>query len=147
MEFTGISNQSVEIKIDSFDLDTEKERDNYNSTWLNIYLNVKSDFGDWQRTEPILLPWEFKNIVKWLTDLANNNVTKSVLQFIEPNLSFHLIDNDNDLKKIQIVFTLESKPPLADENIKYFVDCLLTNDELLEKATELKGELDKYPAW
>ena len=147
MEFTGISNQSVEIKIDSFDLDTEKERDNYNSTWLNIYLNVKSDFGDWQTTEPILLPWEFKNIIKWLTDLANNNVTKSVLQFIEPNLSFHLIDNDKDLKKIQIVFTLESKPPLADEKIKYFVDCLLTNDELLEKATELKGELDKYPAW
>lgn len=144
--FPGIDNQSVELKITSYQFPNETVLGDYDANWLDVYLNVKSNDGHWQTVDPSLLTWDVERIVKWLSDLADNKtVQDESLEFIEHNLSFHLLDNRSEVKGIRISFDLESRPQSATDEKLYFVDCLLTNDLLRQLAQDLMTELSKFP--
>jgi len=146
MIFNGINNQTVEIKITNYQFPNETD-DDYDKNWLNIYLKVRSDVGNWQTIDPSLTTWEIKEIIDWFNMLSKGLISKDLeLNFIEPNLSFELLENGNgSLKMFRINFNLESRPQSATDDKKYFVDCLADNQELKRIADELKTELDKYP--
>ena len=146
MILNGINNQTVEIKITNYQFPNEIA-DYYDKNWLNIYLKVKSNVGNWQTIDPSLLTREVKEVINWFTMLSKNLVSKEKeLNFIEPNLSFELLENSNNsLKLFRINFKLESRPKSAKADKKYFVDCLADNRELKRIADELKTELEKYP--
>ena len=146
MILNGINNQTVEIKITNYQFPNETDCD-YDRNWLNIYLKVKSDVGNWQTIDPSLITWEVKEIIDWFNTLSKDLVPKDLeLSFIEPNLSFELLENSNgSLKMFRINFNLESRPQSATDDKEYFVDCLADNQELKRIADELKTELDKYP--
>ena len=145
MILNGINNQTVEIKITNYQFPSETDDDDKN--WLNIYLKVKSDVGNWQTIDPSLTTWEVKEIIDWFNALSKDFVPKDLeLSFIEPNLSFELFENGNDpLKLFRINFNLESRPKSATDDKEYFVDCLANNQELKRIADDLKTELEKYP--
>ena len=146
MILNGINNQTVEIKISNYQFPSETD-DDWDKNWLNIYLKVKSDVGNWQTIDPSLTTWEVNELINWFNTLSKDRLPEyRQLRFTEPNLSFELLDsNRKSLKMFRINFRLELRPQSAKEDKEYFVDCLVDNQELRQISDELKIELDKYP--
>ena len=145
MIFNGTHNQTVEIQIANYQF--PNSTDYWDKNWLHIYLNVKSDIGNWQTIDPSLTTWEVSELINWFDTLSRNvTPTYLTLEFTEPNLSFELLDSkDQALKMFRIKFDLESRPQSAIDGKEYFIDCLANNQELKRIADELRIELDKYP--
>ena len=146
MTFNGIDNQIVEIKITNYQYPGNNEGD-WDSNWLNIYLNVISNIGNRQTVDASLTTWEVQVLINWFYMLSNDEKPEYLdLSFTEPNLSFELLDNLNKAqKKFRIKFNLESRPKSATDDKEYFVDCLADSNELKRLAIELETELIKYP--
>ena len=146
MTFKGINDQSVELKITNYQFPENADGD-WDSNWLNIYLKVKSDVGNWQTVDPSLTTWDVKSLINWFDNLSNNiqPVCKDIC-FLEPNISFELMDSfDPKSKTIRIKFNLESRPQSATDEKDYFVDLIVDNDELKGIVLDLQKELEKYP--
>jgi hypothetical protein len=146
MIIEGTNNQSVEIKIINYQF-PDIAYNIYDSNWLNIYLNVKSNLGNWQTIDPSLLTKEVQDLIFWFENLARNEKPKWLDQeFTEPNLAFYLLNSHKSaIKKIKIVFSLESRPNPADDSKEYFVEFHASNSKLIEIANEFRYELAKYP--
>jgi hypothetical protein len=146
MTFIGIDDQTVELKITNYQFPQTTTPGDYDSNWLNIYINVKSKLGHWHTIDPSLLTWEVEKLITWLLDLSVNKIVESnSLEFIEPNLSFHLLKNDTELKSVRIKFDLESRPKSANDNIMYFVDGLFSNEVLRKLSDDLTKDLSEFP--
>ncbi len=143
MELKGINNQTVELKITRYQFPNIKQEPQ-DSSWLNIFINVKSDQGNWQTVDPSLMVSEFKELIQWFRDLSNNKDEENKdLYFMEPNLGFELVKIKNGIKYIKIIFSAESKPKSAKEGNEYFVDFEYSNEELNQIADKLDGELNQ----
>ena len=147
MNFSGIENQSVELKIVNYEFPNNKNGDDYDNNWLNVFIKVDSKVGKWQTVDPSLLTWEVMELITWFSYLSENRkVRYELLEFIEPNLSFELISKyDSEIKIIRIHFKLELRPQSASDDIEYFIDCELNKDDLKQIAADLSKELEKYP--
>jgi len=144
MIFYGIDNQTVDFRITNYEF-PKISNDEYDNNWLLIYLKVKSKLGNWQTIDPSLLTYEIKELIDWFDALLQNKQSKYVnLNFIEPNLSFELLENVSELK-FRIKFNLESKPQSAKENEEYYVDCVVNEHELKRIIDELEKKSAKYP--
>ena len=146
MTFNCIDNQTVELRITNYQYPEIIDGD-WDSNWLNIYLNIKSNVGHWQTVDPSLTTWEVQDLIIWFYELSKNNRPKyNEQEFTESNLSFELLNSFDSLeKKIRIKFALESRPQSATDDKEYFVDFVTNNNELLKISTDLKLELKKYP--
>lgn len=146
MKIDGINSQTVELRIVNYQFPYTLDRD-YDGNWLNIYLSVDSQLGKWQITDPSLLTWEVEELVDWLLTLSNNlEPNYRHLEFIEPNLSFELLNYPTDLvKQIKLAFQLESRPKSAKEDDEYFVIFEADRDYLKQLASDLTSELKRYP--
>ena len=146
MIIKGIDNQTVELKITNYQYPTSLDRD-WDGNWLNIYLKVESKIGNWQTVDPSLLTWEVQTLIDWFNELSANKKPEYLEQvFIEPNISFHLLNSCSDLEKqIKIRFDLESRPKNADDEIEYYVILIANNAELKKLAENLENELKIYP--
>lgn len=145
MIFKGINNQFLEFKIDNYEF-PEEESDYYDSNWLEIKMIVKSDLGNWETIDPALLTHEFESLIDWFDKLSKNEkVENELMDFIEPNIAFELLNNDNQVKRIRISFDLESRPKNANDEIDYFIDCDLDLIDLKRIFYNLKSELNRFP--
>ncbi len=145
MILKGVNNQKVELKIDGYQFPEQNKSQDESLSWLNIYVNVHSSFGNWEILDPSLTTTEFSELIKWFKDLSLNiKPGDSSLYFTEPNLEFTLLGSTLDLKNIRLIFNAESKPKLANEGQDYYVDFAFTNDELSKIADGLEVELKKY---
>jgi hypothetical protein len=146
MTFTGIDNQTVELKITNYQYPDINDGD-WDGNWLNIYLNVKSKVGHWQTVDPSLTTWEVQDLVNWLDTLSKNSRPEyTSMSFTEPNLSFELLNGFNaDKKTFKIKFNLEFRPQSATDDKEYFVDVIADNFELKRLSIELRNELNKHP--
>lgn len=146
MIFTGIDNQTVEFGITNYQFPDNNYGD-WDGNWLNIYLKVDSNLGKWQTIDPSLTTWEVQGIIDWFDDLSKNNEPEyRLMTFTEPNLTFELLNEPTDKKKlIRINFDLEFKPKSAKDDKEYYVDLLTENEELNKLRDGLKNELNKYP--
>ncbi len=146
MTFKGINDQSVELKITNYQFPENTDGD-WDSNWLNIYLKVKSDVGNWQTVDPSLTTWDVKSLINWFDNLSKNIQPEcTYICFLEPNISFELLDSfDSKTKTIRIKFNLEIRPQSATDEKDYFVDFIADNNELNSIALDLQKELEKYP--
>lgn len=146
MILNGIENQKVELRIHNYQFPDSTDKD-YDGNWLHIYLKVESKAGNWQTIDPSLLTWEVQEIIDWFKDLSQDNEPKNIeLNFIEPNLSFKLMNKvKSQTKLIRINFDLESRPKSAKDEVEYYVDFCLTNFELEKTAKEFEIDLSKFP--
>jgi len=146
MTFKGINNQLVELKITNYQFPENTDGD-WDSNWLTIYLKVKSNVGNWQTIDPSLTTWDVKRLITWFDNLSNNIQPECKdICFLEPNISFELIDIfDSKSKIIKIKFNHESRPQSAKNEKDYFVDFIANNDELKSIVLDLQKELEKYP--
>jgi hypothetical protein len=146
MIFKGINNQTVELKIINYQYPASHDKD-WDGNWLNIYIKVNSQVGNWQTVDPSLTTWEFQELIDWFQDLSNNKKQKwDEMGFTEPNLSFCLLNDYNDkIKAIRIKFDLESRPKSATNEKEYFVDIDCDKNELDIIVNDLNSELKRYP--
>jgi len=145
MIFYGIDNQTVDFRITNYEF-PKISNDEYDDNWLLIYLEVESKFGNWQTIDPSLLTWEVKELIDWFNILLQGKQPKHIdLNFMEPDLSFELLENVNEFAKYRINFDLESKLQSAKGYEEYYVDCLADKQELKRIVEELEKELAKYP--
>ncbi|WP_047451725.1 hypothetical protein [Alistipes sp. ZOR0009] len=146
MIFKGIDDQSVEFRITNYQYPEIKEG-GWDGNWLNVYLKVKSNCGNWQTVDPSLTTWEVQGLIKWFETLSKNERLEHLEKnFTEPNLSFELLDNQNNaLKTFRIKFDLESRPESASDDKQYYVDCIADNEELHRIMNDLRIELERYP--
>lgn len=146
MIFYGQDNSTVEFKVMNYEFpnSTDKQED---GNWLVIYLKVDCQFGQWQAVHPSLLTWNIQELIDWFSDLSNNNSVKWTDQeFIEPNISFHLLNSYNaDIKQIKIKFDLELRPKNANDEIEYFINFQADSMKLKEISNQLGEELKKFP--
>jgi len=146
MKFNCEDNQTVELKIHNYQFPNSLDKE-YDGNWLNIYLKVESKVGHWQTIDPSLLTWDITELIKWFRRLVYNDktITKEK-EFIEPNISFYLLNELTDQEKIiKIKFDLESRPKSAKEEIEYSVIFIADKTELERIAYELETELQKFP--
>lgn len=146
MTFKGIDNQTVEFIITNYQYPEIKEG-GWDGNWLNIYLKVKSNFGNWQTVDPSLTTWEVQGLINWFEKLSKNEKLENPERtFTELNLSFVFLGlQDNTSKLFRINFDLESRPESAIDDKEYYVDCIANNDELIIIMKDLRNELEKYP--
>ncbi len=146
MEFRGVDNQTVELKITNYQFPKSLDKD-WDGNWLNIYIKVDSKVGKWQTIDPSLTTWEVQELIDWFTDLSNDLEPKWIdMEFTEPNLSFYLLNDFNLSKKqIRIKLDLECRPKSAKEDKEYFVDFEFNNSDLKKISSDLMAELKKYP--
>jgi hypothetical protein len=146
MIFTGLDNQTVELKITNYQFPDINDGD-WDGNWLNIYLNVKSKVGNWQTVDPSLTTWEVQELINWFDTLSKNSRPEYTdMSFTETNLSFELLNEFNTDKKIfRVKFNNESRPQSAIDDTEYFIDINADNTELKRISIDLKNELNKYP--
>jgi len=125
MTFTGIDNQTVELKITNYQYPDINDGD-WDGNWLNIYLDVKSKVGHWQTVDPSLTTWEVQELINWFDTLSINLQPEYAdMSFTEPNLSFELLNDFKAVKKtFRLKFNLESRPQSATDDKEYFVDII-----------------------
>ena len=147
MKFRGIENQSVELRIVSYEFPNNKNGDYYDNNWLNVFIKVDSKIEKWQTIDPSLLTREVMELISWFSYLSENReVRYTLMEFIEPNLSFELISKyDSEIKNIRIHFKLESRPKSATDDGECFVDCKLNKNDLKQIVVDLSKEIEKYP--
>jgi hypothetical protein len=143
-----IDNQIVEMKIIGYEFpDLKYADDNNDRNWLKIYLNVKANIGNWSNIDSALMTVEVEQLIRWFSELSDNKEPESNLNyFLEPNISFDLLNKFNDnIKLIRITFDQEFLPKNSNDDDDYFVDFEADNVELKRLAEDLKTELEKYP--
>lgn len=140
MKILGINSQTVELRVTNYQFPETSDRD-YDGNWLNIYLNVNSELGKWQTIDPSLLTWELEELINWFLTLSNNREPECRhLEFIEPNLSFELLNDTTDsVKQIKLVFHLESRPQSAKEDDEYYVIFEANREYLNQLANDLSS--------
>ena len=145
MLIAGKDGQQVDIKILGYQY-PDNSNNEWDANWLRIYLNVKSNVGQWQTVDPSLTSWEFKQLTEWFADLASDKKTiQNEITFTEPNLSFYIIKKPGDRKIIQIRFDLESRPQSSSDDKDYFIDFNFSKQDLATISADLKKEYDKFP--
>jgi hypothetical protein len=146
MTFTGIDNQTVELKVINYQY-PEITNGDWDSNWLNIYIKVISKLGHWETVDPSLTTWDLKRLIHWFDNLSNNIRPEYIdICFLEPNISFELTNNfDSEIKTIKIKFDLEFRPQSAVDDIEYFVAFTADNNLIKSLTSDLNKELEKYP--
>lgn len=146
MIFTGVDNQTVELNILNYQFPDTNDR-HWDGNWLNVYLHVESNVGNWETVDPSMTTWELQELIDWFDTLARNaRPTYNDMSFLEPNLSFELLnDVTADRKIIRVRFDFESRPQFALRGIEYFVDIDADNAELQRITNGLRNELNNYP--
>lgn len=145
MIFKGIENESVEMKVLGYQFPHVDKPDDYDANWLRIYTKVVSNKGNWQTVDSSLLTWDVERLSEWFKKLSIDNSEEKNIDFLEPNLAFQLIEVESEIKKIRLIFELESRPMNASSDVSYFVDFLFDNEQLLTLSKELEEYLNRYP--
>ena len=144
MVFKGINNQSIELNIINYqypDLIDEP----HDRNWLIVNVKVRSNFGDWEATDPALLTFDFEKMIEWFDKLSNNIEPKDTeLIFTEPSFLLFLENSwEDEIKKIKIELDLELR--MKGFSPECYVDIHANNEELEQISMDLRNELSKFP--
>jgi len=140
MIFYGINNQKVEIAIINYEVPptsfgyNNEEHDGFDD-WLEIKVNIISDFGNYDHISSIFLIYEVENLIYWLDKLSKNKQTRNnCVTTTEDYFYFELLNKYNDkVKRFKIFFK---------EKEDSYVECFANNKELRKYSKELSYELN-----
>ncbi|MDR0443872.1 MAG: hypothetical protein LBH44_10740 [Treponema sp.] len=144
MKFDCINNQFVELKIIGYQF-PEILDDEWDSNWLNVYINVKSIKKYWNVTDPAITTFELRSLIYWLKNISENKIIKNRnMNFTEPNISFQLMNEfGSDIKRIKINFRMEFSP--LKKGTECDIELTANNTQLKNYAEKLEYELSEYP--
>jgi len=121
-------------------------KDYWDSNWLEISVRVRSSLGSWQAVHPCLLAFEAHDLASWLASVAEDQAEEAVAEFMEPCLSFKLLESSRELVLLRISFELELRPPWVDKFAgEVHVDFRLSHEDVREAAKSVSGALGQFP--
>jgi hypothetical protein len=122
--------------------------DPYDSNWLVIRIEVEHPKGRWETQTPCLLTSELAKLADWLEAINEEEYPKPTLQFIEPNLSFHIIELDRNSRRLRIYFEFGMRPDWADEwhiQKDLWVEFKIADLALSTAIQSLREQLARFP--
>jgi hypothetical protein len=122
----------------------------YDSNWLVIEVDVKNSEGSWKVVNPSLLTWEAEELYNWILAISKKESVEPVRDFYEPNLTFRLIESDDNTNIIRINFGAESRPPWVKkippwEENKSWVKIEISREDLFKAVKDLGAQLKQFP--
>src|SRR4051794_31710684 len=66
---------------------------------------------EWSSGDPSLQTWEVQRLADWLEGIADGNYEDNLEYFIEPNISFQLLESPGQKVRLKIVLDCESRAP------------------------------------
>ena len=136
MVFWGKNNQKVELKILNYEFPPTAFGYNKDlaNDWIEIGINIESDFGTYSHTSSIFVIYEIESLIAWLNKLSKNiRVEKLWNRTIEDYFEFELLNSYNaNEKNIKIIFR---------EGQKYYIEFIADNKLLHIYAKQLSSEL------
>lgn len=122
------------------------------SNWLQVRLNVQHPRGNWRRMEPCLTTSDLSALISWFEAIQRMSEIESPLEFMEPNLSFAFI-HDNDAPAIRVFFELECRPPWApaldddveDDEGTVYIDFAVDDVQISANIAALQAQLVRTP--
>ncbi|CAN5877238.1 hypothetical protein BH24DEI2_BH24DEI2_01590 [soil metagenome] len=147
MKLSEGDNTSLELTVAGYEF-PNLENEPYDSDWLYITIRVTHPRGSWTSTDPSLLTDEVAPLADWLEAIADVRTVESETGFIEPNLSFVLLEGD--VRKVRVYFELESRPSWAAAAWAGLEDLWLefavVPDMLRDAAASLRSQSAKFPS-
>ncbi len=148
MYFTSVDGSSFALKILSYQF-PHLEREDYDSNWLNVRIDVITQDYSWSATEPSLLTYEVARLAEWLDAVKQGESVEDEIGFIEPCLWFKLTNDNGTAKSLQIHFELEYRPDQSRmEKMRErlcFVEFSLAEIDLEQASASLRSQLSNYP--
>lgn len=132
------------------------ERD-WDANWLIIEGAVKSGDQEWTFRHPCLTTWEARELSDWLRAIADGsrqpapvdpeNGSGGLLSFTEPNIAFAYQRNTSEAATLRVYLSLEALPSsmTGTDNFEYFVELVLTREDLAIAADTWDDELRAFP--
>jgi len=146
MKLTGEEGVAFELTVESYEF-PEIEDEPWDSNWLLVRGRIKHPRGSWSFFEPCLTTWEIELIARWLERLVTGEVSRSALDFNEPNLRF--LFAVQPVFAVEVRFAYECAPPWIDPEIPTMegVGVLfpLSFNDLKEAARNLRQNLLRFP--
>ena len=143
MRLTADNGNSIEIRVEGYEFPdvTPQGADDYDANWLRIHGRVVNGSDAWEFRDPCLTTWEAHALISWFREASEGNGAAAI-DFIEPGLSFQVIDADARSRALTLVLTRETAQP---GNISSEISLLLPAASLARAADELASELKDYP--
>lgn len=145
MLLSGDDKNKIELKVIGYQF-PQLEHEEYDSDWLRIQIHVTHPRGTWISIDACLLTWETAGLANWLQAIANGQSVDEEESFMEPNLRFHLLDNN---AKLRLYFELECRPSWAPSDgagmDDLWVDLDVDPQQLLNAAESLRADLERFP--
>jgi hypothetical protein len=147
MRLEAANGNSLELSIVGYEFPAIDD-DEWDSNWLEIKVSASSDRGSWTTIAPCLLTTEVATLADWLEALARQETEVREFDFIEPSVSFELVDN-SDAVRLRAWFELEFRPRWAPwkkvPERDLCVDLTVTRDDLRAAAESLRTQLRGFP--
>jgi hypothetical protein len=74
----------------------------WDANWLSIQVSVDSARGSWSASDPSLVTADVAEIADWLLAIADGGSAADRLDFLEPNLSFELLQAAEDRARLRV---------------------------------------------
>jgi hypothetical protein len=148
MLLAGKNGDRLELRVTNYEF-PELRDDGSDANWLTIQLSVDIARGSWTATDPSLLTTEVAQLADWLDAIAGGQASESELEFLEPNLSFELLDATTEHVRLRAWFELELRPTWATSNVAEERDLCADLDvarrDLRTAAEALRAQLSRFP--
>ncbi len=141
------SDISLEITVINYEIPhivPDKESFDYDANWLMLKYNYTSPTETITYKDPTFLVYEIINFIKELENLAANNIRIIETDFMEPELSFKFITNDDKTYSLDLGIHLHQRKPQDDFEEEYF-SFILSKAELNDIITEFKQWVTDFP--
>ena len=148
MELAGKNGDKFEVTVIRYQF-PHSSTDEWDPNWLIVRTHATIADHEWTSDDPALLTWEVEELANWLESLGNNHEVNPLLDFVELNLSFQLLDCSTGTTRLQVFRQLESRPPWkswagpGESPEGPVLDC--SSNELLAWSKNLREQLSKFP--
>jgi hypothetical protein len=139
----GRDGYGLELRIVDYQFpDAADER--LRKSWIVVAGTARSPEGTWSFRWQALTPEDARDLALWLRRAADGDA----LEFVEPNLSFVLVERTPDEIVLRIGLDLEFSPPWRKHDQAgdpYTIVCRAPAADVLEAAAEWEVESARYP--
>ncbi len=120
----------------------------YDANWLNVGFECYDEKYEWKTVDPCLLSWELEDIMTWFVNMAegreeNNNSPQ--MFFTEPCVGIYQRKLDDDHFKFRFALAYEVAPPEEYRNGEYYMDFVLSREELAAIADSIAAAAAAFP--
>ena len=136
----NLKNDNATLQISVCGYEFEVTNDKYDDNWLNVKLFLTDYLNDYNfnTIDPCLLTFELNDLKRWFEDIKEKGDFNKEISFIEPCLSFELIDG-----KLRIILNYNFNP--KDSNKPYYFDISLENLNISLIIRDILTVMNKFP--